>query len=130
MKRPPSDQFELDLALTGPDGGPVIGHDCRPIEDPPAHTAQIIKFPIGVRLRLTPAAGAIFRDMQRLAAADADGMACHSINDGIRCSAAPRHKVVQARRELQDKGLVALIRAGSELGPAVWRICRTQQIAF
>lgn len=96
---------------------------------PLRRTAQIIKFPAGPWAPLSPVADALFRDMCRRALGS-DGLACHSINDGIRCSAAARHKVILARRELQDKGLVTLIRAGSEVGPSVWRISRTRQIAF
>lgn len=127
----PSDQLELELAAraeTGSVGGPVIGSRSGPIGDGQP-TAQIIRFPTGTWSPLSTIASAIFRDMCRRSIS-ADGLACHSIKDGMTCSGAPRHKVVQARRELQDKCFVTLIRAGSEEGPAIWRINRTRQIAF
>lgn len=130
--RPPHpDQLELDLAgvaQTSPDAGPVISQDCRPIADA-RPTAQIIQFPENAG-KLSKVAAAILRDMRRRAAASADGMACHSIKDGMTCSGGARHKVIKARRELQDRGFVTLIRAGSEQGPAIWRIGRARQTAI
>lgn len=91
-------------------------------------TAQIIQFPVA-RARaaaLSPVARAVYRDMQIRAVG---GFVHHSVNDGIRCSGALRHRVVQARRDLQSLGLVELLEPGNGNGPAVWRLTRIDRAA-
>lgn len=90
------------------------------------HTAKIIAFPL---LGLSEIAAAILRDMRRRQIG-CDGLVCHSIMDGVKCSGAARHKVVFARRELQDRGLVTLIRAGDEHGASVFQVRQPKQVAF
>lgn len=89
-------------------------------------TAQIITFPL---LGLSDIAAAILRDMRRRQIGS-DGLVCHSIVDGVKCSGAARHKVVAARRELQDKGVVTLLRAGDEHGASVFQVRQPRQAAF
>jgi hypothetical protein len=88
-------------------------------------TAQIIPFPL---LGLSEIAVAILRDMRRRQLGS-DGLVCHSVADGMKCSAAARHKVVFARRELLDKGLVTLIRGGDGNGASVWQVRQPKQSA-
>jgi hypothetical protein len=47
----------------------------------------------------------------------------------MKCSAGARHKVVFARRELLERGLVTLIRGGDENGASVWQVRQPKQSA-
>ena len=87
-------------------------------------TAEILQFPIQ-RTRppgLSATALAIYRDLY-WRTAGRNVVVAHSVNDGIRASGAPRHKVVQARRELQARGLVTMLAPGNGNGPAIWGLC-------
>lgn len=90
-------------------------------------TAEIIPFP-GHRARpagLSAVAAAILTDMRKRAMGAPDGVVSHSVNDGIRCSGAVGHRVVKARRELEERGLAVKERPGDGYGPAIWRLCQT-----
>ncbi len=84
-------------------------------------TAIILHFPIE-RSRppgLSSVALAIYRDLCRRTAGR-NVYVAHSVNDGIRASGALRHCVVQARRELQDLGLITMVESGNGNGRAIW----------
>lgn len=90
-------------------------------------TAVILPFPLE-RARppgLSSVALAIYRDMCRRTAGR-NVLVAHSVNDGIRASGALRHRVVQARRDLQALGLVTLMEPGNGDGPAIWSVNRVQ----
>jgi hypothetical protein len=94
-------------------------------------TAVILEFP-AARARpagISPVALAIYRDLC-WRSAGRDMLIAHSVNDGVRASGALRHRVVQARRELQALGLVTLIEPGNGHGPAIWSLSHRHHAAL
>lgn len=87
-------------------------------------TAKIIPFPVSETAALSPTARAIYRDICRLYNGTNNGSINHSIADGMRCTGAYRHKVVEARQELVDARLLERRREGDSSGPTEWIICK------
>lgn len=84
-------------------------------------TARLYHFPRHrSRPHLSIFASTILHDMRRRAGAD--GLVQHSIAHGIECTGTTRDRVVEARRELQERGLVERVGNGDGRGPTVWRL--------